>query len=292
MITWLIWTIWILISSVPKKADKLNLSLSLIIFHARATHTLTIFELYLWNQSQIYGISYDNLFWYNIDFARNWAGFTTYGMQTVYNYTELMNRLQWSKVPHRKHQITEQNLSFPLRANSWWCNDVTWRYRSGSTLAQVMAWCLIAPSHYLNQWWLIIQAFGGIHLLAVSKGGLMNMICNICVNITLSKLLPHPPGANELIALSRGWRPCMSGHTCMALPTKSYTTVFIFSHLTYRSQNKMTHIFQMTFWNTLSLLNYSILTQISMWFVPESLIYNILIFIQVRLGTEQITRLY
>ena len=32
-------------------------------------------------------------------------------------------------------------------------SDATWLQRSGSTLAQVMAWCLIAPSHYLNQSW-------------------------------------------------------------------------------------------------------------------------------------------
>ena len=31
-----------------------------------------------------------------------------------------------------------------------------WRHRSGSTLAQVMVCCLMAPSHYLNQWWLLI----------------------------------------------------------------------------------------------------------------------------------------
>ena len=30
-------------------------------------------------------------------------------------------------------------------------------HRSGSTLAQVMACCLTAPSHYLNQCWLIIR---------------------------------------------------------------------------------------------------------------------------------------
>ena len=29
---------------------------------------------------------------------------------------------------------------------AWW-----WRHRTGSTLAQVMAWCLASPSHYLNQ---------------------------------------------------------------------------------------------------------------------------------------------
>ena len=41
--------------------------------------------------------------------------------------------------------------------NSLWPSDVIWRHRSGSTLAQVMACCLTAPSHYLNQCWLIIS---------------------------------------------------------------------------------------------------------------------------------------
>ena len=39
--------------------------------------------------------------------------------------------------------------------NSLWPRDTIWRHRSGSTLVQVMAWCLTAPSHYLNQYWLI-----------------------------------------------------------------------------------------------------------------------------------------
>ena len=38
--------------------------------------------------------------------------------------------------------------------NSLWPSDAIWRHRSGSTLAQVMACCLTAPSHYLNQYWL------------------------------------------------------------------------------------------------------------------------------------------
>ena len=42
--------------------------------------------------------------------------------------------------------------------NSLWSSDTTiWRQRSESTLAQVMACCLTAPSHYLNQCWLIIS---------------------------------------------------------------------------------------------------------------------------------------
>ena len=40
---------------------------------------------------------------------------------------------------------------------SMWPSDATGRHRTGSTLAQVMACCLTAPSHYLNQCWLIIS---------------------------------------------------------------------------------------------------------------------------------------
>ena len=38
---------------------------------------------------------------------------------------------------------------------SFWPNDALWRRRSGSTLAQVMACCLTATSHYMNQCWFI-----------------------------------------------------------------------------------------------------------------------------------------
>ena len=45
---------------------------------------------------------------------------------------------------------------------SWWLNllwpsDVIWWQGSRSTLTQVMACCLTAPSHYLNQCWLVIS---------------------------------------------------------------------------------------------------------------------------------------
>ena len=48
--------------------------------------------------------------------------------------------------------------------NSLWPSDAIWWHRSGSALAQVMACCLAAPSHYLNQCWLIINEFFGIYL--------------------------------------------------------------------------------------------------------------------------------
>ena len=40
---------------------------------------------------------------------------------------------------------------------SLWHKEAQWWHRYGSTLAQVMSWCLMAPSHYLNQFWLLIS---------------------------------------------------------------------------------------------------------------------------------------
>ena len=41
--------------------------------------------------------------------------------------------------------------------NSLCSSDTLWQHGSGSTLAQVMAWCMMAPSHYLSQCRLIIS---------------------------------------------------------------------------------------------------------------------------------------
>ena len=41
--------------------------------------------------------------------------------------------------------------------NSLWPGDAIWWYRSGSKLAQVMASCLMAPTHYLKQCWRLIN---------------------------------------------------------------------------------------------------------------------------------------
>ena len=40
--------------------------------------------------------------------------------------------------------------------NSWWPSDDLWCWKSWWTMVQVMACCLVAPGHYLNQCWLII----------------------------------------------------------------------------------------------------------------------------------------
>ena len=59
---------------------------------------------------------------------------------------EFDNHLQW---------LTLCQLS-PLLSSSSWPGVIIWWHRSGSTLDQIMVCCLVAPSHYLNQWWLLI----------------------------------------------------------------------------------------------------------------------------------------
>ena len=46
-----------------------------------------------------------------------------------------------------KHKFSVNKNSF----NSLWFGDAIWRHISGWTVAPVMACCLTAPSHYLNQ---------------------------------------------------------------------------------------------------------------------------------------------
>ena len=53
--------------------------------------------------------------------------------------------------------------TYSFSINSLWPNDAIRGRRSGSTLAQVMACCLMAPSHYLNQCWLITSKICIIH---------------------------------------------------------------------------------------------------------------------------------
>ena len=49
------------------------------------------------------------------------------------------------------------NISLKFDMNSLGPSDAIWRWRAWSTLVQVMACCLTAPSHYLNLYWLIIR---------------------------------------------------------------------------------------------------------------------------------------
>ena len=82
--------------------------------------------------------------------------------------------------------------------NSLWPRDAMWPHRSVSILAQVMAWCL---KHQAITWTNIdvsTKVFCGIHLREISQM-LINFFCKMCLEITLLKLIPQLPGANEFI---------------------------------------------------------------------------------------------
>ena len=82
--------------------------------------------------------------------------------------------------------------------NLLWLNDAIWRHTSGSALAQVMTSWLTALSHNLNQCWLLIGKFCGIHLRAISQWLPKVLYCIIYIWILYLKSLPHLPEDNEL----------------------------------------------------------------------------------------------
>ena len=84
--------------------------------------------------------------------------------------------LQWSVQYHviLDHVLTTLdciNLLGPI--------DAIWRPRSRSALAQVMACCLKAPSHYLNQCWFITQTVD-IQLRAISQKLFLTSLTTKC----------------------------------------------------------------------------------------------------------------
>ena len=81
--------------------------------------------------------------------------------------------------------------------NSSWHSDAIWQLRSGSTLAQFMVCCLMAPSHYMNQCWLI-NWLRDMHLRTISQEVLKNSICNLNEKFTLLKYFEHLPGTDVL----------------------------------------------------------------------------------------------
>ena len=89
--------------------------------------------------------------------------------------------------------------------NSWWPSDAIWQQRPGPTLSQVMAWCLMAPSHYLNQCWPLITEVLWYTLESnfTSPKLLFSMRS---LKMTFLKSLPCLPGTNKLDRITtRHW---------------------------------------------------------------------------------------
>ena len=84
--------------------------------------------------------------------------------------------------------------------NSLWPSNTIQHQRTSLNLVQVMAWCLTAPSNYLNQYLLNINkilwhSFQGTWIVKIS-------IPKSCLKFTHFKSQPHLPGKNELNAIS------------------------------------------------------------------------------------------
>ena len=80
--------------------------------------------------------------------------------------------------------------------NSLWPSDAIWQHISASTLAQVMTWCLMVISHYLNQCWLLINELLWHHMRAISQWVPKMLFCIMSYSFTFE--INALPGANEL----------------------------------------------------------------------------------------------
>ena len=123
--------------------------------------------------------------------------------------------------------------------NSLRPSDAIWWQGSRSTLVQVMACCLTAPSHYLNQCWLIISEvqwhsyqgnFTRIPQPSITKIRLTNYISKISFripwgqwdNVSEADVVPLVPGQHTM------WHPeghggCEPGCTTRGLTLEDWT---------------------------------------------------------------------
>ena len=77
-------------------------------------------------------------------------------------------------------------------------SDVILRHQSGSALPQVMASCLTAPIHYLNQWRLIISKSSGKNLRDISQ----DVTQPLYIKTMHPKFRANLTGTNELILIT------------------------------------------------------------------------------------------
>ena len=77
---------------------------------------------------------------------------------------------------------------------AWWRHMASYN----SIMVQVMVCCLMAPNHYLNQWWQASMRSCHIYLRAISQEMHKTSILEMSLKIS-SRLQPHFPEANELI---------------------------------------------------------------------------------------------
>ena len=84
--------------------------------------------------------------------------------------------------------------------NSLWPSDTIWQQGFWSALAQVMACCLIVPTHYQNQCWLISKPLW--HSFECNFPRLPQLsIITVSLTISCLNFLSNLPGSKELMLL-------------------------------------------------------------------------------------------
>ena len=78
-------------------------------------------------------------------------------------------------------------------------SNTIWRHKSGSTLAQVMACCLTAPSHYLNQCWLVIGKVQWLSSECNFTRYTLAIITEISLKTNYIKFCSNLSGADKLL---------------------------------------------------------------------------------------------
>ena len=174
-------------------------------------------------------------------------------------------------------------------------NTSIWWHRFESTLAKIMACCLIAPGHYMNQCWLIISKVQW-HL---SEGNFTRINHKISFEITCIKFHPDSPGMIELMVVFC-FRWCLTAWPCWFvqsiliasstssnyIPSASWSASCIYVRYAELDSHQVSlntlglrkkwplfsrQHFQMHFFNE----NVWILIQISLSFVPNGSVNNI-----------------
>ena len=108
---------------------------------------------------------FSNIWWNS---ARSWV----WGVSCWYMYSRKIRRNE-NAINALKQKVLDMHTHWHV--NSLWHSDAIWQLRSGSTLVQLMVCCLMAPSHYLNQCWLI-NWLRGMHPRAISQEVLWELL--------------------------------------------------------------------------------------------------------------------
>ena len=96
--------------------------------------------------------------WWTYKWMNEWTEGETDGQNHFYHPLKLcLWRATWW-LHTKRHNSFANTLELQLLCiNSLWPSDSIWQQRTGPTVVQVIACCLKAPSHYLNQCWHFIN---------------------------------------------------------------------------------------------------------------------------------------